>query len=507
MEPQVAVAAVSRDAARAGAAVAEAGGNAVDAALAAGLVATVTHPGMCSLGGAAFVTVWPADADPVVVDGAVAVPGRGLGADEPGGGGREVRLSYGGGTPTEVGPGSVGVPGLLAACAAASRRFGRLPWSELLAPAVRRAREGFPLPEACHAFLVHAYGPIYRRDDRSRAALGDGDGELVDPGETVRPEGLAGSLDLLAREGVGAFYGGTLGRRVADHVREAGGSLTRRDLETYRPEARRPLTTEMDGWRVATNPPPAAGGRILAALLALSGDRPAAGWTAREVAWLVRAQRAVLARARGRPEGRLPERVRRVLEDGGGAASPGSPSTLHTSTVGSDGTLCSITMSDGYGSGVMPPGTGIWLNNCLGERELNPAGPGAAGPPGRRLPSNMAPTAARGPDGGALALGSPGSERIPTAVHQVLHHRIHLDAGLEEAVHRPRLHVEEADGGPRVACEPGLPTGEVELPLRPYDDLDMFFGGAAAVERRADGELVLAADPRRGGGTATAPPG
>ncbi len=505
MDPHVAVAAVSRDAARAGADVAARGGNAVDAALAAGLVAAITHPGMCSLGGAAFVVVWPAGDDPAVVDGAIEVPGRGLSPGERGGGTVEARFSYGGGTETLAGPGSVGTPGLPAACAAASRRFGRRPWRALVEPAVERARDGFPLPPACHAFLEHAYGPIYRRDERGRAALGDEDGELVGPGETVRPEGLAESLALLAREGPEAFYRGPLARRIADHVRRGGGSLTRRDLEAYRARVRRPLEAGLDGWRVATNPRPAVGGRVLAALLALSGDRPREGWSAADVAWLVRAQRAVLAAARdGDPEG-LPRAARAALEAGGDAAA-GSPATLHTSAVDADGTLCSVTMSDGYGSGVMPPGTGIWLNNCLGERELNPGGPGE-GPPGRRLPSNMAPTAARGPDGGALALGSPGSGRIPTTIHQVLLARVRLGMTLEEAVRHPRLHVEVGGEETRVACEPGLPTDELEMPVRRYGDLDMFFGGVAAAARDPDGGFVLAADPRRGGGTARAPAG
>ena len=127
MDEKVAVAAVSADAARAGARAADLGGNAVDAALAAGLTAAVTHPGMCSLGGAVFVTVWPPDEAPVVVDGAVKTPGRGLASGERGGGSVEVRLGFGGGVETEIGPGSVAVPGLPAGCSEAARRYGRLP--------------------------------------------------------------------------------------------------------------------------------------------------------------------------------------------------------------------------------------------------------------------------------------------------------------------------------------------------------------------------------------------
>lgn len=503
MTPRVAVAAVSPGAARAGVRAAEEGGNAVDAALSAGLTAAVTHPGMCSLAGAAFVTVWPSGADPVVVDGGAGTPGRDLDPADRGRGGIEVHLGYGGGLDTVVGPGSVATPGLLAACAAAAERWGRLPWRVLLEPALERARRGFPLPEACHEFLTHAHEPIYARDPRSRGALDDGQGGLAGPGETIRPEGLADSLEALAREGVDLFYRGELGRRIADHVREGGGSLTRRDLEAYRPRARQPLEAELDRWRVATNPPPARGGRTLAALLHLSGRRPRDGWTAAEVAWLARTQAIVLGHREAPAE--LPPRVQRLVRPRSGDGDA-SPSTLHTSVVDEEGTICSVTMSDGYGSGVMPPGTGIWLNNCLGERALNPGGL-AGRPPGRRIPSQMAPTAARGPDGRALAVGTPGSERIPTATHQLLVNGIRLGMPLEEAVRHPRLHVEDGPDGPRAACEPGLPTGAVELPVRRFGDRSMFFGGAAMALRDAAGGLRAAADPRRSGGTAPGPAG
>lgn len=500
MGDRVAVAAVSRDAARAGTRTADRGGNAVDAALAAGIVSAVTHPGMCSLGGGAFVTVWPEDGSPAVVDGGLETPGRGLDPAQRGGGGVEAELDYAGGVRTVVGPGSVAVPGLPAACAAASRRYGRLPWEVVLEPAVERARRGFPLPPACHDFLVHAFEPVYARDDRSRAALSGADGSLAEPGARVRPEGLAGSLELLAREGVDAFYRGELARRIVEHVRGAGGSLTAEDLAAYRAEVRRPLEVELDGWRVATNPPPARGGRRLAALLELSAERPHGSWDAGAVAWLVRAHLACLHRRVD--DRRLPDRVVSRLEAGDGdePGADGSPSTLHTSAVDGRGTICSVTMSDGYGSGVMPPGTGLWLNNCLGERELNPGGLDAR-PPGRRLPSNMAPVAARGAEGRRLAVGTPGSARIPTVLHQVMLNHVRLGMDLEAAVEHPRLHVEESDEGPRVACEPGLPTGELELPVRRFDGPDMYFGGGAAALREAGGGLVLAADPRRGGGT------
>jgi gamma-glutamyltranspeptidase/glutathione hydrolase len=181
-----------------------------------------------------------------------------------------------------------------------------------------------------------------------------------------------------------------------------------------------------------------------------------------------------------------------------------SPSTVHISTLDEEGLACAVTASSGYGSGVMVPDTGIWLNNCLGELELNPQGFHAL-PPGKRMGSNMSPIAARGPGDAMLTLGSPGAERITTALLQVLLNLMRVGATLEEALAAPRLHVERAAAGWQAAVEPGLPVGEISMPVRRFEGLSMFFGGAGAVLRQADGELVAAADPRRQGAALVVP--
>lgn len=551
---RVAVASVSQPAADAGARVADEGGNAVDAAVAAGLAATVTHPGMCSLGGAGYVTLWPASGDPATVDGGHEMPGRGLPPDRFGHGGVEVSLEYGGGVETVVGPGSVATPGLLAGLSLAAERWGHLPWRKLVEPAYELARDGFPFPAACHEFLAHAHGPIYSRDPRSRAALTDDEDRLLAAGETVRVEHLADTLRALADEGAGLFYRGELGRRIADHVQEGGGILTRRDLAAYRPVVRPPLEASLDGWTLATNPPPAVGGVTLAAMLALMDDAPRGDWTPEAVGHLVRVQAAVLTYRRRKldvaddPDGEAGRLLRAAREGdpgallraagatgaaAGGQSSrgdgspadrpsgegprPGSASgaTLHTSAVGSDGTACSVTLSDGYGSGIVPPGTGLWLNNCLGERELNRKGYHAL-EPGTRLPSNMAPTVARR-DGAVLAIGSPGAGRIPTAVLQALLNHLRLGMPLQQAVEHPRLHAEPDEEGVAVTAEPGLPLEGLEGPaagradagdgspvvrVRRLDDLSMFFGGVEAAAWTLEGGFEVGADPRRAGGTA-----
>jgi gamma-glutamyltranspeptidase / glutathione hydrolase len=156
-------------------------------------------------------------------------------------------------------------------------------------------------------------------------------------------------------------------------------------------------------------------------------------------------------------------------------------------------------MSAGYGSGVVPEGTGFWMNNSLGEIELTRAGPATLAP-GTRLLSNMAPTIARRPDGEIVAVGSPGADRITTALLITLVALLLEGRGLDASVHRPRLHVEFTEGGTRVAHEPGVDLHGLNLPTRPFDALHMFFGGVAAAARLPDGRLEAVADPRRQGG-------
>ena len=176
-----------------------------------------------------------------------------------------------------------------------------------------------------------------------------------------------------------------------------------------------------------------------------------------------------------------------------------SASTVHTSVVDSDGTACAITASSGYGSGEMPAGTGLWLNNCLGEIELNRRGLDA-GPIGARLPSNMAPSVARR-DGAVLAVGSPGADRITTALQQFLINYLQFDMSLHDAIAHPRVHVDTSGKELRLMAEAGHDLPDVGLPLKLFPKPVMYFGGVgAAVFKQGEG-LASAADPRREGGT------
>ena len=509
MSRQVAVASTSQIAADAGASVIEQGGNAVDAALAAALSSINTEPGVCSLGCGGYVTIWAPGAEPITIDGYVTTPGRGLPEAALGHGATEISMEYGGGVTTVIGPGSVAVPGGLAALGLATERYGKLDFASVVAPSVAIADAGFPLSQASYNYLIHSGDIIFGQDPDGWAALHDADGQLVRPGDRVIIPHLAETLARLGEVGVEDFYRGALAARMADHVLAGGGMLSKEDLASYQPLVRPSLLTQVGHWQVATNPPPAIGGGVLAAILKAMTQGKAFGWGAADVARLIRTQHQVLKFRRDRLDESddLNADVQALLELADERAFGGleAPSTVHTSAADNEGLACAVTMSAGYGSGVMPTGTGVWMNNCLGELELNKKGLVPAAP-GVRLPSNMAPTAARRKNGAVLAIGSPGADRITTALSQVLLNLMIVDMPLAEAISHPRLHVELVDDTWQVALEPGIASINGGLPARTFAELSMFFGGVSAVLHTPGGPLEAAADPRRTGGVFVAGP-
>jgi len=370
MTSELAVASTSPLAAAAGAFVAGQGGNAVDAAIAAAMVSINTEPGVCSLGCGGYITVWPPGERPVTLDGYVAAPGRG---PVPAGGRRNavtVHLEYGGGITTVVGPDSVGVPGGVAVMGHASSRFGKLPWAVLLEPAIDATRRGFPLPTASYNYLVFSGDPIFGRSADGRTALRDDRGELRRPGERVRVPHLDDTLEQLAQDGAAAFYTGEIGHAMADFVQSNGGRLSRDDLAGYDVIERPSLTIRTGDWEIATNPPPAVGGAVLASMLHMMSRQPVRAWDRESLDLLVRVQHAALGYRRARLDlaADMDAEARRLLE----LAATGDParvleagSTSHTSAVDANGLVCAVTMSAGYGAGDMPPDTGIWLNNFI----------------------------------------------------------------------------------------------------------------------------------------------
>lgn len=500
---RAAIAAPNALAAQAGMDVVALGGTAIDAAIAAQAVTYVTEPGIVSALSGAFVNVWPADGDPLVIDGNSEMPGRGAAPDRFGAGLRAIHLDYGGGITINAGPGSAATPGSFAAYDLAHQMFGRASWEDILAPAISAAREGFVLGQAAGHYLQLTGRQLWSFDEQTRAQHFNGD-DPAGPGTRMTNHDLANTFETVAKHGVSELYTGSLGAAIADHLTATGGLLGRADLAAYEPICRPASRASVGAWDVALNPPPSIGGPVLTAMLRLiaqHGMDPAA---------LIRIQSRVLGyraehldrstdlRAAG-------AELLLALETTGLESLPTSTDTAHVSVVDSDGNACAITTSAGYSSGVTVPGTGLVLNNCLGEPELNRLGLHALRP-GTRLASNMAPVTARSADGVTLAIGSPGADRITTALAQVVGRHCLRGEDLQASIDAARLHVELAAAGVRVHYEPddavSAAVAASGVTGIEHGALDMYFGGVGAAYGTTAGELGAAADPRRAAATA-----
>lgn len=477
--------------ARAGAELLRQGGNAVDAALAAMLVSFACEPLLTGLGAGGYMLVVPPGEEPALLDFFVEEPGRG--ADparraelQP------ISVSFGDAIQVfNIGAASVGTFGVPAGICEAARRYGSVPLAELVRPAAALAREGVEL-NAQQAYVFEILADIVTATPEA-AALFAPDGHVLRAGEKVRQPELAGSLERLAAEGEGPFYSGDIGTAIAEWVYGQGGTLTADDLVAYEVASRRPVKVSYRGRDVLTNPPPSAGGILIAHALASLDQDPARPDVKRIVAVMERTQ---AVRTPEFLEGLDdPQFVERFLARR--APAPPLGSTTHIAVLDAAGWACSVTCSNGSCSGIVVPGTGVHLNNMLGEQDLNPLG-FHRHPPGRRLPSMMAPTTVLRDSAPELVLGSAGSNRIRSAILQTIIRVVDEGLPASEAVEAPRIHYEDGV----VYAEPGVDTSTIESadqPISRFRDRNLFFGGVQAVARDSSGALSGGGDPRRGG--------
>ncbi len=461
-----------------------AGGNAVDAAIAAVAAVFAAEPLLGSCGGSGMMVVALPDREPALVDFFSNMPGLGLPAIQAQGAGSPHQLDFEGidvqfGSAVQefhVGRGAAAVPGALPGMLRAHREFGSMPLAEVLAPAVRRARDGV-VASAETAMVYELLWEIVNRDPETARVLVPG-GDRPRAGDVLANPQLADTLEELARLGKppASIREGLL----AEFGPECGGLITEADLRSYEPAVLRPLSIELGDYRVLTSP--AVGGRLVEVILrALCEGAP----STEEHDEVVRLARASAAGHQARQ----------------GLITPGS--TTHVSVLDGRAGAASVTVSNGEGCGHMIPGTGIQVNNFLGEEDLSPHG-FHQHPVGARLPTMMAPTILMRGGAPMLAVGSGGSNRIRTAVGQVLYRVLELRQSIDEAVRSPRIHAE----GRQVWLElGGLKDPERALEaLRsefdevfPFPDRAFFFGGvhAAGLDDSGCGHGV--GDLRRGG--------
>jgi gamma-glutamyltranspeptidase/glutathione hydrolase len=389
-----------------------------------------------------------------------------------------------------IGCSSAGVYGMPAGLAAASSRFGRLPLAELVRPAAMLARNGVELNRE-QAYVIEILEDLVTSTPEAAALFAPG-GVLLRAGDVIRQPELAEALELLGAEGAAPFYAGEVAAAVIAWLGERGGVVTAADLAAYRVVDRAPVRARYRGREILTNPPPSAGGILIARALRMldAGPSPVS-------------VPALIAAMELTQEARTPEFLEGLADPafveeflGPGRARLGS--TTHVSVLDADGMACAVTSSNGASSGVVVAGTGIHLNNMLGEQDLNPLG-FHRHPPGRRLPSMMAPTVVMRADGSPeLVLGSAGSNRIRSAILQTIVRVIDEGMRAGDAVRAPRLHFEDGV----VYTEPGIDADSIDA--RRYTHAafrtsNLFFGGVQAAERDSSGLFWGGGDPRRGG--------
>ncbi len=478
----------------------EEGGNAFDASVAAGFAACVAEPLLASLGGGGFLLARASGGEEQVLDFFVQTPmkkNRGELDFYP------IAGDFGGTVQTfHVGKGSIATPGTVKGLFRIHRDLGTMPIARLIEPAAELAEEGVEI-DGVRVFLQRILTPILTATPETRRVFAP-----TAEGQKWRVPQLAGVLRALAEEGEDLFYRGELARLLVSACAE-GGHLTAADLHRYRVVRRPPLSLRYRGHRLATNPEPSSGGALIAfALKLLEDSSPPPSFGAPGHLGPLLHTMVLTNAARADAEREVPnehailhasflEPYRRSLRER--LLRPNG--TTHVSIVDAAGNLASLSLSNGEGCGFVLPGTGIMLNNMLGEEDLQ-AGDLNSWPEDQRLASMMAPTLVERTDGRRLALGSGGSNRLRTAILQVLVNLLDLDLPLVEAVTRPRIHFE----GGRLDLEPGLPestvaaleaaAGEVSI----WESRNLFFGGVHAVELDPrHGTADSAGDPRRGG--------
>jgi gamma-glutamyltranspeptidase / glutathione hydrolase len=458
------VAAGHRATAEAGVEILGDGGTAADAAVAACLASCVAETVMTGLLGGGHAIHLDARTGAVRnLDFFCAVPGLGV---QP----RpaelvELEVPFGAETVRyRVGPASCAVPGVPAGLGALWQAHGRLPWTRLVEPALRLARDGVEMPPA-HVACLEMLAPVLTLDAGER--IYSPGGSLLRPGERLHQPGLVAALESLADEGAAGAYRGAIAASLLALSAERGGLVSAADLRAYAAEWREPARVEWLGARVHTR-----GG--LSHVPATLGRLPRLGG-------LDGARRLVA-----------------LVEALAGGAGP-ETHTTNLVTVDADGSACVLTTSLGLGSGDYLPGLDLHLNSMLGEVDLLGDEPLE---PGRRMSSMMAPSLVLDAGGLVLAIGSAGGTRLRTALVTVAAGV--LDEGLppQDAVDRPRVHpvgaVVNAEPG---ADEDGLAALEAAgRSVRRWPERHHYFGGVSVI-----GRAGAAADRRRDGAALAAP--
>ena len=504
----------------AGAQVMQLGGNAVDAAVATGFALAVVWPEAGNIGGGGYMVIQMADGRREAVDYREVAP---LAAS------RDMYLKPDGTTDGSIiGWRSSGVPGAVAGLLAAQAKYGRLTRAQVMAPAIRMARDGFTVDTGLHGSITRSRALLMRFAARATFMPGD---SVPTIGTTVRQPALARTLDVIARDGATAFYTGWIADSIAAEERRGGGIITKSDLARYTPRWRTPLVWTYRGYTLVGMPPSSSGGVTMAETMnILEHERalPAFGSAAYLHLLSSAYQRAFVDRNSKLadpdfypvPVAELTSKAyARGLHAGidRQRASPTPAVTLqmaegthttHYSVVDGDGSAVATTttLNNSWGSGVYLTSVGFMMNDEMDDFAVQPGKPNMFGlvqgeanriEPGKRMLSAMSPTIVLDAAGAVqMVAGAAGGPRIISATSQVILNVIEFGMSLPDAMRAPRLHHQALPDEIRLETN-GFGAATIDS-LRAMGHKVEFLGGIANVNaiRRVPGGWHGVFEPR-----------
>jgi len=500
----------------------KAGGNAVDAAVGACFAAAAGEPTLTSLAGGGIMLYRNGESgETEICDFFANAPGLGVQQKSPLDF-FDVSLDFGSATQVfHIGRASSAVPGVIPGLCTAHDRWGRLPLSETVKPACQFLRQGVPL-EPLQVYITQILTPILLRHEETRKII-EPNGRPPKVGDLFTSPAIADFLETLCSENWSEAYKKLTACMIGQFGPGQGGLMTEEDFASYKVEFRKPLAISYRGRRLYTNPPPAAGGSMIALMLKLLETEPApAIYAADHVHGLCRAMK-IADQVRAASElgpvsqeldcggGSLNRLLNRLIEQFKQAAEkplsaapplPGGPgSTTHISVADEQGNAASVTFTYGEGNGIVIGNSGILMNNLMGEEDLFPHGFHSL-PPGARLSTMMSPTLLEAPDGSIAALGSGGANRIRTALTQTISRMVDFGMTPAEAVNHPRIHFEDGVLNAEPLGKPNKDGFLSELGANKvlrFDEPNLFFGGVHVAGLNAQGGFTGFGDPRRGG--------
>ena len=480
-----------------------AGGNAFDAAVAALITASTVEPALASLAGGGFLMAAPQGEKPTLVDFFVQTPLKHKSEDELDA--RSFVCDFGSAQQIfHIGAATSATPGCVKGIFEILERFGTMTLRDLIQPICEYLNDGVEINDA-QAYLLGILTPIFNTDSaRENFESRIKPNAVLQPGEYLHLQKLKDLLETLAVEGSDLFYRGEVAEQIDRIARHEGGILTRQDLAEYSVKLRTPLQRGYRNYRLMLNPPPAIGGINIAMGFNLikNTDLAQHGFgSMKHLECLLESMqiRSNLGTDEADSDSGIDSDLIQTYLDLLDRQRLATRGTTHISVIDRDSNAAALTLSNGEGCGVIIPGTDIMMNNMLGEDDLNPNGM-SGWPPNSRLSSMMSPTIAANNAGDLIVTGSGGSNRIPSALQQVLINLIDFDMDCEAAVTAPRVHFHnDTSYGENL-----FSSDVLERLLEKYDsgvsfsERNVFFGGAHTACRLRKG-LQGAGDPRRAG--------